>query len=295
MLINTRRAFTLIELLVVIAIIALLISVLLPSLALARRAGREVVCRSNLRQYGIGIELYAQQSKEFIPSEGLADGDIVSHPIGPWDDTSFWANAIPGMLTDAGATYYEMQQKQITTGEQTIPSAGGKSIFVCPGAAPASHGVSPAETDGEGHFMMWGLAPGSTTIGGARECRPTYWCYVFNSGLDNISGGVVDQFGTKHLRLVKLQPPSTVVVMVEAMMTPREVNPIFPNRLNRAKTKGNDVDSCRLAGRHGSAGGGGMLLYADSHVNLMSRLDATTDERGDGTYNRANAVWQPSY
>ncbi len=163
----TRRAFTLIELLVVIAIIALLIGILLPSLSKARGAARDVLCRSNLRQYGIGVELYAGQFKEYIPSEGVADGDITSHPIGPWDDGSFWANAIPQYLSEPNPSYYELQNNAINGGTGMLPSSGSKSLFVCPLAKPAAYGSNPAEVDGAGHFMMWGLAPGSTSISGA--------------------------------------------------------------------------------------------------------------------------------
>jgi prepilin-type N-terminal cleavage/methylation domain-containing protein len=55
--------FTLIELLVVVSIIGLLVSVLMPALASARRSGQGVVCASNLRQLGLALEAYASENK----------------------------------------------------------------------------------------------------------------------------------------------------------------------------------------------------------------------------------------
>jgi prepilin-type N-terminal cleavage/methylation domain-containing protein len=62
-----RRGFTLVELLVVIGIIAVLISLLLPSLNRAREAARRTQCLSNLRQIHQAFAMYANQNKDLVP------------------------------------------------------------------------------------------------------------------------------------------------------------------------------------------------------------------------------------
>ncbi|MHC4511954.1 MAG: type II secretion system protein, partial [Planctomycetota bacterium] len=73
MTMHGRRGFTLIELLVVIAIIALLMGILMPALQRARKQAKAVMCKSNLRQVGLGANLYAEEYDRFIP-RGLAGG-----------------------------------------------------------------------------------------------------------------------------------------------------------------------------------------------------------------------------
>ena len=67
-----RAAFTLIELLVVIAVIALLLGLLVPVLTKAREQSRRLACLGNIRQFIIGIQAYANDNGEYLPS-GLSD------------------------------------------------------------------------------------------------------------------------------------------------------------------------------------------------------------------------------
>jgi prepilin-type N-terminal cleavage/methylation domain-containing protein/prepilin-type processing-associated H-X9-DG protein len=75
---DRHKGFTLIELLVVIAIIALLLSVLIPSLKNAREMGKRAVCLSNLEQLSMAWILYADDN----------DGNLCNPWAGEWHNGS---------------------------------------------------------------------------------------------------------------------------------------------------------------------------------------------------------------
>nr|HML76679.1 prepilin-type N-terminal cleavage/methylation domain-containing protein [Anaerohalosphaeraceae bacterium] len=62
-----RKAFTLIELLVVIAIIALLLSIIVPSLNKAKIAAQKTICAKNIGSQALGVRLYAEQNDSVVP------------------------------------------------------------------------------------------------------------------------------------------------------------------------------------------------------------------------------------
>jgi prepilin-type N-terminal cleavage/methylation domain-containing protein len=99
-----RGGFTLIELLVVISVIATLLGILLPSLRKARESTKETVCRSNLRNVGLALMLYAQDNNYTMADSLTTNGyywyDTAGKVRKTSDQDAYWGVAYMSYLKD---------------------------------------------------------------------------------------------------------------------------------------------------------------------------------------------------
>jgi prepilin-type N-terminal cleavage/methylation domain-containing protein len=121
----SQRAFTLIELLVVVAVIAVLASLLMPSLVRAKSKAASAQCISNLHQWGLAYRMYADDNDDFLPRRG--QGVQALFQIDRPED---WFNSLPQYF--AAPSF-----QQLVTNNQA-PAAHDKSVFICPAATYSS-------------------------------------------------------------------------------------------------------------------------------------------------------------
>ena len=121
-----RRGFTLIELLVVIAIIALLVSILLPSLNSARRIAQLTRCSTQVHSFGRGAHLYAADYSGWVPRNDYDWGG---------DHYMFWAVAFAPYLDDK-LTWPEIHDLEFI--KEWVMEVG---FYHCPGIRSDNNGV----------------------------------------------------------------------------------------------------------------------------------------------------------
>lgn len=135
---QNRRAFTLIELLVVIAIIALLMSILMPSLQRVRKQARTVVCQTNLRQWTLYFHMYTDEYNGSF-QEGVGNGH-----------THHWFNAL--------RSYYRNDHKMVCCPTALKPLYDESGIQIGPWHTFAAWGIFKGEGYApEGDWGSYGI------------------------------------------------------------------------------------------------------------------------------------------
>ena len=280
-----KGGFTLIELLVVIAIIAILAALLLPALAAAKAKALRIQCASNMRQMGLGMNLFAGDHRDTLPPAGYAYGSTTA-PIGKvaWD--SYIYNYIGG----ASRVPVNILIKGIFIQDPQDVAAVANSILALKiGLCPADHftQVSWATLFGMRSYAMNSVGPTQGSgyqINPFRAGGPAYWLPDLNapnSGLHGVgiywqdsSGGTANWLSAPGYPTAVAHAPSKTILLAELA--------------GSGQTEGN-IWGCCCCGpttSDGAAGGAGNLFQID--------FAAPTDPArlSSGIYNEGNLLYK---
>ncbi|NUO81441.1 DUF1559 domain-containing protein [candidate division KSB1 bacterium] len=138
---SVLSGFTLIELLVVIAIIAILAGLLLPSLAKAKESGRAAFCKGNLRQLALGMLMYADDSRDYLPWSGEVDRN--AEPDWVFGGQSSSETAVPARWKERGYGHHAESGaifSYVTSQPRVIPHRDSYTntfaVYQCPSTGP---------------------------------------------------------------------------------------------------------------------------------------------------------------
>jgi prepilin-type processing-associated H-X9-DG protein/prepilin-type N-terminal cleavage/methylation domain-containing protein len=175
--------FTLVELLAVMALIAILMGLLLPSVVRARQSANQLTCASNLRQWGLAMQMYAVQNNGYLPRRGQG--------VGPTQQVTRlpdWFNALPPFLKMH--PYMDM-----VASNDIVRPGDGNSLWLCPSASdmPGSYywsyamnmGLSVWETDQNNGNPDKVSSVGNTSLMVFLADAPGNYCSVFPSKFAN--------------------------------------------------------------------------------------------------------------
>ncbi len=143
---DTNCGFTLVELLVVVAIIAILMAILLPALSLARDKAREARCMGNVKQIGIALTMWHDNSaRGRYPRYDFVSTQICSNPnLGPWTDAlAMRPPVFEYSNIESRRTWFETKSNWEKV-EDFIKCVDNIEMFMCPADKPHPHRMNEA-------------------------------------------------------------------------------------------------------------------------------------------------------
>ncbi len=247
------KGFTLVELLVVVAIIALLVSILLPTLGKAKEMAKQALCGANLNGVGKGIVLYQAESDDSTP----------------WIDSSSWSTTTGDHADDTsqpGAVSPTALMFLIVRTGQPV------DMFRCPSDSNASKMTSTRFTSGGSNYYYWDFydKDGTTASDHCKKVSYSYQAPVYNSAGSSYSCG----YTSNSLGSLAVMADKTPDFDGEDATTDWTADPM--------------AEASRKSGMSQNHSSGDFInvLFADSHVKGDKRADVGPGN--DNIYSASN-------
>jgi len=322
MISKPQRGFTLVELLVVIGIIALLISILLPSLNKAREAGRSVKCMSNLRQLSQATMMFANDHKGKMPGRGgsailIADptsgsyraatsAEAMSNTAVDWIAWQRQVDPLDGQpntgasnqnITLSGlAKYLNLkEQPDVPAASANAISSSVEAVFVCPSDTRARPKTLTDRNGSRGNYAYSYSINECVALTTAALPRSIAWAAAPTFPVPATFNGMDRYWGRYNGRISGIRGPSNIILFVcEDELTlddgifiaqPYQWGGGTINAVaTRHELKMKKAKVPVFGSTNPNENGVGNVSFCDGHAETISRVDALRQKYTGNSY-----------